>query len=336
MLSPYTLPPKNMHRTTRSKESCGPLHPNTVPACPICNNQDGNEVLQFEEKMFGMGDLFDYVDCDQCKAINIVHAPADLSRFYPEGAYYSMTQSSSVRQTLQHLRDLAYLRDYPGAGLVRRYLPNSAIESTLNACDGDRNSRILDVGCGGGTFLKSLARLGMVHLTGVEPLLERDRKIGPIRLIRGDLSAVIGQFNVITFHHSLEHMPNQKTALLQARQLLAPDGRIVVRIPSRDSLAYQIYRGNWVQIDAPRHRCLHSHRSIGLVAEQAGLKIASLGCDSQSMQFWASEMYRAGLTLGAREQRMFRWRQSRFYRQLAEFANQNNIGDQIVVMMIPA
>jgi SAM-dependent methyltransferase len=305
--------------------------------CPICGNEVGNQTLRFQEKMFRMGGQFNYVDCGRCHAISIIQPPTDLSRYYPKSDYYSNLENSGFRQLLMHLRDLAYIMAYPGAGIVRKYLPNSALETTLLAAGGNQDTRILDVGCGSGALLKSLARLGMRNLTGVDPLIGQDQKVGGIRLLGGELSAVTEQFDVITFHHSLEHVCDPKTVLSQARELLAPEGRIVVRIPTRDSLAYLTYRENWFQIDAPRHICLHSQRSIEIVAEQAGLKITHIDYDSRPMQFWASDLYRDGLPLSSSKARKaYERRHRKFYRDLAQFANRNRIGDQIVVRLVAA
>ena len=308
---------------------------NNSEKCPICDNENNNQILRFEEKMFRMGEQFEYVDCGDCNAISIIQLPHDLSRYYSEYNYYSVLKISSLRQTLMYLRDLAYVIAYPGAGLVRKYIPNSALEATLFAACGKKESRILDVGCGNGALLKSLARLGMKSLTGVDPLIGCDQVKDGISLISGELSAVTGKFDVITFHHSLEHVRDPKTVLFQARELLADNGRIVVRIPVRDSLAYLTYRENWFQVDAPRHMCLHSRRSIRLVAEQAGLKISFIHCDSGPMQFWASDLYRDGLPLSSKKVRKsYKSRHSRLYRELSKFANTNHIGDQIVVQLV--
>lgn len=304
--------------------------------CPICKCSAGNQILQFEEKFFRLGGKFDYLDCRECRAISIVNPPTDLSPYYPTSNYYSIRARSWLTRQLMHLRDLAYIMAYPGSALVRKYLPNSALETTLNAADNNRYCRILDVGCGEGTLLKSLAKLNFKNLTGVDPLLAHDELSEVVRLISGDLSSVNGKFDVITFHHSLEHMADARTTLFEARELLAPDGRILIRIPTRDSLAYSLYGENWFQIDAPRHMCLHSHRSIKIVAGQAGLRVLQIDCDSHPMQFWASDLYRAGLQLKDVKHRVYKTSQHSFYKKLAKFVNQNSLGDQIVVQLIAA
>lgn len=310
------------------------INSSTLNVCPICENKINNKIILFEEKMFRMEGRFEYVDCSNCQAISIVQPPINLSRYYPENNYYSVKKISFIRRNFMCLRDLAYTVSYPGANLFRRYFPNSALESTLIAANKNKQSRILDVGCGDGQLLKSLARIGMKNLTGVDPLLSTNQNSQGVNLISGDISIINGEFDLITFHHSLEHIQYPQSILKYAKKLLAPGGRVLIRIPTRDSLAYLIYRDNWFQIDAPRHMCLHSHNSIAYIAEQAGLAITSIQYDSMPMQFWASEIYQAGLPLGSPKQRIYRLRNQRFYRKLSEFANKNGVGDQLVVQLI--
>jgi SAM-dependent methyltransferase len=104
-------------------------------------------------------------------------------------------------------------------------------------------------------------------------------------------------FDLVTFHHSLEHMPKQIEALAHARRLLAPGGKVLVRIPTVTSEAYELYGENWVNLYAPRHFVLHSHRSLGIAASRAGLEVTQLWCDSTDMQFMASEQYRRDIPL---------------------------------------
>ena len=106
-----------------------------------------------------------------------------------------------------------------------------------------------------------------------------------------------GAFDLITFHHSLEHMPQQIEALAESMQLLADGGRILVRIPTVTSEAFERYQEDWVSLDAPRHFFLHSHRSLAIAASKAGLRISRLWCDSTSIQFMASEQYRKDIPL---------------------------------------
>src|SRR5262245_28570152 len=60
----------------------------SITACRICRNSDGNQTYQVREMMFGLLDVFPYVECAQCGCLQIQTIPADMARFYP-GKYYS-------------------------------------------------------------------------------------------------------------------------------------------------------------------------------------------------------------------------------------------------------
>lgn len=100
-----------------------------------------------------------------------------------------------------------------------------------------------------------------------------------------------GQFDLIMFHHSFEHIPDQDATLDKVQGLLSPDGWCVIRIFVVDCEAWEIYGTNWVQLDAPRHFFLHSKRSIQMLAKRHGLAVRSIVYDSGAFQFWGSEQY---------------------------------------------
>jgi hypothetical protein len=62
-----------------------------------------------------------------------------------------------------------------------------------------------------------------------------------------------GPYHIITFWHSLEHMPDPGKALRMARDLLSPGGILVVAAPHMASLQSRMARQDWLHLDLPRH-----------------------------------------------------------------------------------
>jgi SAM-dependent methyltransferase len=298
--------------------------------CTLCANKHGNYLLTAEENMYGMGKVFDYLHCGQCGVLHILQVPHDLASYYPPGDYYSTRRKKWAKQAVVQLRDRSYVHDSLVGRFLRSQFPNPALQATLNITQ-DRAARILDVGCGGGTLLRALAALGFKHLYGVDPLITATQTHKGLQLLPGELKDVHGEFDVIMFHHSLEHMPDQVGVLAEARKRLAEDGKVLICIPTVDSIAFETYGHHWGQLDAPRHLYLHSRRSIEQVANAAGFDVATLYCNSQPMQFWASEMHRDGHTLNAPEQTRYKRMRRRFFRELAQWANDAGRGDQIAL-----
>jgi 2-polyprenyl-3-methyl-5-hydroxy-6-metoxy-1,4-benzoquinol methylase len=72
----------------------------------------------------------------------------------------------------------------------------------------------LDVGCGGGALLDRLARVGFNKLSGADPFIAADAEtpLG-VPLMKRYLSEVTGEFDLIMFNHSLEHVPDPVATL---------------------------------------------------------------------------------------------------------------------------
>lgn len=306
--------------------------------CRVCGADSGLTSYEAREMMFGLRESFRYFQCAECGCLQLAEAPADLSRYYPED-YYAHAQGehrSAVFRTLRRLRNRhALLR----RGLVGRML--SALSSypfpTAHhwlARNGLReDSRILDVGCGAGLLLRDLRGVGFTRLLGVDPYVDADVVHDEgLRILKLPLEEVEGAFDLIMFHHALEHIPDQVGTLRHVARLLAPEGECVIRIPTVSSFAWEHYRENWVQIDAPRHFFLHSTESLRRVARQAGLEVVEIEYDSTDLQFVGSELYARDLPLTAAEGAFTR-REIREFRRRARELNAEGRGDSIAAYL---
>jgi hypothetical protein len=174
---------------------------------------------------------------------------------------------------------------------------------------------------------------------GVDPFIGADvvDKSGTY-IQKAFLRDIPGQWDVITFNHSLEHVCNPLEELNNAKRLLADRGRIVVRIPVV-AYAYREYGENWYQIDAPRHLFVPTETGFRILCHQAGLSVVKIVYDSDYLQFWQSENYRSGkmmAKLGSPEY----WggitrSERRKLNRRAEELNQAHEGDQAMFVLTP-
>jgi SAM-dependent methyltransferase len=282
--------------------------------CGICACGTGKDYTA-REMMFGTGDEFPYFECSGCGCVQLASPPPDLARYYPAN-YYSFNHAvpgrktsdrpmNRVRQWCRDRRNEAQILGLGGLwGVVARMrpLPGCAgAPSYLRRFPGLRfSSRVMDVGCGDGLLLAQLAGYGFRNLTGVDPFLPADSRPRPgVRLLARAIHDVCdGPYDLIMFHHSLEHIPDQQAALGAARRLLGRSGHCFVRVPVACSNAWQDYRTHWVELDAPRHFFLHTQESMARLAEGVGLRVVSYECDpDDGFNYWGSEMYRRGIPL---------------------------------------
>jgi SAM-dependent methyltransferase len=195
--------------------------------------------------------------------------------------------------------------------------------------------RILDVGCGRGHLLRLLRRAGFPHLSGIDPYLSGDVEIEPgLTVHKRELRDVEGKYDLIMMHHVFEHLAFPGEALVAGARRLSPGGYLLLRFPTVESHAWETYRENWVQLDAPRHLFLHTRRSLQHLGKTAGLAVISCRCDSGSFQFWASELYQNGIPLVSADPNHYfsKAQLNRFSRQ-ARNLNALDRGDQCVAVL---
>ena len=319
-----------------------------LPQCKICAGEL-NTPMQVKEEMFGMGDVFEYAQCKQCECLQCLDIPANFAKYYPDN-YYSLgpvTGKLSWRERLKRdlsckivLRHPAFMDHW-----FKQWAQERNVLEVYHRIGVRPSHSLLDVGCGGGRHVQDLRVAGVKEALGVDPFIEADvYDDGQLLVKKGSLSDIVGKFDFIAFHHSFEHIEGQQATFDAAVKLLKPKGKILIRIPTVTSEAYEIYREKWLQLDAPRHIYLRSHQSIALIANKAGMQQIDLWCDSAAGQFIFSEQYQQGIALFDERSYMknpkdsiFKPEQIQEYEKRAIELNKTLRGDQIcTVFQLPS
>jgi SAM-dependent methyltransferase len=305
-----------------------------VTECRICGEATDLSI-RATERMFGFGGEFWYDRCGSCGGLQLREIPENLSAFYPDNYYAFDTKGASpgrVRAWIRLLRDALVL------GRARRFTrwiepllsPGMLqLRGWLERAGANRDSRILDVGCGDGAWLRRLRDQGYQHVLGVDPFIASPIEHGGKLLVKkGTLDDVNGEWDLIMFHHSLEHIADQRGTLARVADLLAPGGCCLIRIPIVSSHAWEEYRDRWVQLDAPRHLMLHSTRSLERLAHSVGLRVDAVVHDSTMFQFEGSELYRRDRPLTELSTSSYSRSQRRTFAARAAALNAEGRGDQ--------
>ena len=321
--------------------------------CRLCGSIGPHRTIAVREMMYGSRESFEYYSCAACDTLQIMNAPEgeELARHYPPD-YISFSvsgQPNVVRWlTTQHDRFELRTGGRPVGALISGLVPQRMVRATI----GDvvkivgqlglgRDARILDVGCGGGALLDRLAKAGFTNLSGVDPFLAAEGETPQgVPLMKRYLSEVPGEFDLIMFNHSLEHMPDPVASLKAANEKLAAGGICLVRLPTTSSEAWTVYAADWVQIDAPRHFVIPSREGMALAADAAGLRVDKTIDDSIAFQFIGSEAFRRDMTLtdpkfNQKILKIFGPKQVWDWEKRADRLNRQGRGDQAAFVLRP-
>jgi 2-polyprenyl-3-methyl-5-hydroxy-6-metoxy-1,4-benzoquinol methylase len=153
--------------------------------------------------------------------------------------------------------------------------------------------RLLDVGCGDGSFLHRMARHGWTG-TGMDfdaQAIAAGRQKYGLDLTVADFmetSFPEASFDAITMSHVIEHVPDPAACFEKCRKLLKPGGRLVVTTPNSLGLGHQRFQSCWRGLEAPRHLHIFSPQLLAQCAKRAGLEVVRAGSTAVNADYIAT------------------------------------------------
>ena len=306
--------------------------------CFICGETCAHENFSVSEMNFGFKDNFQYDKCSFCGTLKLITIPKDISKYYPPNYYAHIISKPSKFETfLKRKRAKAALgkTNIIGKILIKLY----GIPPFIRWIEGlnlNFHDPILDVGCGSGFLLKDMSNVGFTNLTGIDPYLnENTSREGKYHLLKKSIHQIAGEYKLIMYNHSLEHIIDPLSELQKVKSLLARDGIALIRIPLIDSYAWEKYKINWVQIDAPRHLFIPSRKAMKILFTRVGFDLFNIVYDSNEFQFWGSEQYLKEIPLESEKSyqknpkySIFNGREIKKFKHHARILNQDQNGDQ--------
>ena len=209
-----------------------------------------------------------YWDSTKNRAWTEVEHLNSLKDYYESSEYISHRSKADSLISLLYMWGRRIMLTYKYAILKRHLQPNS---------------RLLDIGCGTGSFL-SFMKKKEFDVFGVESNVEA-RKICLERNIVVEPSESklnSASVDAIFLWHVLEHLPQPESSLAIYRAILKSPGLLVIAVPnfeSHDSLHYQ---QDWAALDVPRHLWHFTPKGLMKMAYESGfdlLQKSALGLD---------------------------------------------------------
>jgi 2-polyprenyl-3-methyl-5-hydroxy-6-metoxy-1,4-benzoquinol methylase len=215
----------------------------------------------------GSGLWFAVVQCQRCGLCFTNPRPtrSSIDRFYPPE--YAPHQTRPPRAGT------------PWRQRLKQALPWGETESVSLPLHG--KGRLLDFGCGGGSYLQRMHQQGwkVVGLDFSAAAVRRVRQELGLPAVEGTLPCPelpSGSFDVITMWQVLEHVHDPMEALRDAHRLLVPGGRLVVAMPNIDSLTFRLFGAWWYSLDLPRHLTHFTPSTLYQMLDRAGFRVGPI------------------------------------------------------------
>lgn len=223
-------------------------------SCPICGSQETviyiKDIADITFKT--TPEKFNIFWCKNCDAKfqNPFIPENEVGKYYPNTSYHPfMLQKKVIPLNLKYNPASIYLRK-----LIEKHNRNDIFS-------------LIDVGCGGGTFLMSVKEyFPNTQLMGVDVSETAIKSLNDIG-IDGICSSLYSfevnrKFDYIISSQVLEHLNQPYLFTKKIKELSKPESIIMIDVPASDSYSAKKYNKSWVHWDLPRHSIIYSKKTI--------------------------------------------------------------------------
>lgn len=274
--------------------------------CFLCGNQGKPIYQDAQDYFFGTQGKWSMAYCIDCTLYWLAPQPSpeELARAYQN--YYthrptSQKKTKGIKKLKKQFR-LALLNalcGYSIKGVNQRistalsYMPilkNYALKS-FGWLEGPHNTKkLLDYGCGNGSFLNQMRELGW-EVSGIEfdkKSAEAARNHFRIPVfLENSKEALLppNSYDAVTMNHVVEHLRDPLKVLQYCHDILSEGGQLVITTPNAKSLGHHIYKRSWRGLEFPRHLFVFTPKSMRLLIEKAGFKVLATKTLSRSARW---------------------------------------------------
>ncbi len=228
--------------------------------CPICSGKntsifyEGLSDFTFKttDKKF---DLFCCTNCD-AKFQHPFIPESEVGKYYPASTYQPFQLNSNlISPKLKYSPQSIYIRK-----LMTEHKPEDVFS-------------LIDVGCGGGTFLMTVKKyFPNAELMGIDV---SETAVQNLKSVNIDcVCSSLYDFNInkkfdyVVSSQVLEHLNQPYAFIKKIKELASNKSQIMIDVPASDSYSAKKYGRNWVHWDLPRHSILYSAKTLSYLLQE--------------------------------------------------------------------
>lgn len=260
-----------------------------VANCPVCKNPDNTLFYSKEKDLVRENFSFNILRCNNCSHLFLFPLPSskESDSIYGEERRIFLGNLEKTNKKIKKWKGSwrrFVLREYLGykkapSRNILKYLCAWFLSrfTSLNLLPFHREGRILDVGCNNGLYLHLLKNLGWqvwgIEIDGNACKLAKELDLD---VSSGDLEKAgfsESFFDVVRFNQVLEHTPDPKKTINEAKRILKKGGKIYISVPNARSFVSFLFKEMWLGTD---HVQGFSSSSMRYLCRNLGLKIKSM------------------------------------------------------------
>jgi len=258
--------------------------------CDFCGSKRYELILNAKDHYNGIPGKFTVVKCSDCGLVYTNPRPTknSMSFFYPDSAGYFIPTVTLDRGGFKKKREDILLREYYGYfPKIKRHILTKMILSLFYLWTYRelkisglphfvKNGSILDIGCSYGGFLSKMKKLGW-KVKGIE-LNKKSAEWGKrnfgLEILNTDIDhfKTNEKFDVITMGMLLEHVYSPKKVLKKVKNLLKPNGILIMSLPNFGGFEAKLYGKYAYTLHVPNHLTHFTPSTIKRYLILAGFK----------------------------------------------------------------
>ena len=153
-----------------------------------------------------------------------------------------------------------------------RFLSKIYFKISSFALKVNKNSYILDYGCGTGEILNNFSKSGYKNLyasdfvrhKNLEKKIKFSKNIEKFKNIK---------FDLIIINHVIEHVPDPLNFLLKLKSKLKPKGKIIGQTPNYKDFTFNLFGDTWGALHQPYHLNLFSKMSLKKLCSETSFNV---------------------------------------------------------------
>ena len=251
--------------------------------CNLCGQPDYTVLTHGRDFEYGTcPDEFELVQCTHCHHVYLNPRPhvMELDTIYPEH-YFPYHFDSLLNPLVKKARDIV---QQSKAKAIQKYAGDHA--------------KIIDIGCGGGAFLrilrdfgnKSWALFGNDFSNHAMASLQKQN----FQALQGRFEALDlppNSFDLITMNQVIEHLDDPDTVIKKIAMVLKPGGYIFIETPSLTGWDAKLFKHRyWGGYHFPRHWHLFTPQTLQTLLQKHGLHIVETTAMA-SPSFWVQSCH---------------------------------------------